>query len=444
VDGGAKTFPIAKLKVPGGNVGEFLSINNVDGTLAYAPMVSATQEFIGSIDAAAGTVLLVGGGAALPSPVGISGKYLITEVSGANPPAGVPDAATQYDQGDWLISNGTIWTHLYFGGISTVTATDVGVAPAVLGGDDVQEVLELMAGAYVTGPAASTLDAIAVYSDALGQTIKDSTVLVSSLATNLYVDAENDAQDLIIAAKGDVSSTAPVVAQHLALFSDVGGKLIADAGILSTDVALLSDLVGLGDVVGPASVAAATNIATYADTTGKLIADGGIAVADLVVQADLVPLGDVKGQAAAIAATDNIAVYNGVDPKAIKDGTISVAQIALKTDITTAQADDVKIAGSTMTGALILSEHPVSGTSPPLQAATIQAIDDAIALIPGATPPEVADPDLTGDGSVATPITWTGVKFDATAVANIPPAFTGNGTTATPLALVLVDGGEYT
>ena len=189
IAGGAKTIAVANLKITGGNAGEFLSTDGT-GNLAYAPMVSATQAFVGSIDATAGTVTFTvdsGGGAALPAAgPGNDGWYLITEVAGANPPAGVPDAATQYNKGDWLISNGTAWTHLNYGGISSVVASDVGVAPEVAGASDVQAALEALAAAdanFVVGPATSVDDQVVAFDGTTGLLIKNSGRTVTSLGT---------------------------------------------------------------------------------------------------------------------------------------------------------------------------------------------------------------------------------------------------------------------
>jgi len=212
---GAKTFPIAKLKVPGGNVGEFLSISAVDGTLAYAPAVTATQQFVGSLDAAAGTVTLtqaVGGGAALPAAgPGNNGWYVICDTAGtlAAVTAGIP--AGTYNIGDWVISNGTLWTQLSFGGIETDMASEVGVAPTVAGANNVQAALEALAAAdanFVVGPATSVVDTIALYTDTTGLLIKQGPA-VTALATTAYVDAQDDAQDLIIAANAAFVAAQP-------------------------------------------------------------------------------------------------------------------------------------------------------------------------------------------------------------------------------------------
>jgi len=490
VQGGAKSFSAAAvaptLKITGGNPGEFLSTTNVDGTLAFAPMISASQQFVGSADGSDGSVTLTvaaGGGAVLPAAAPANnGWYVIYDVAGTvKPPASGATVVGPFEIGDWLISNGAAWTHLAYGGISSVTAADVGVAPTILGGDDVQEVLTTMAGLYVTGPALSATDNIATYSDITGQVIKDSATKITDLATTLYVDGQDDAQDLLIAAnaaaitalqaydvtqdgiiagKGDVSSTLPVTATHIATFLDVGGKMIVDGGIATADIALKSDLTGLGDVVGTGPTTP-DHIATYSSNTGLLIKDGGILSTDLVVQADIAAMGDVIGPNGATA--DGIAVYDLATGKLIKDSTRTIAAldatIATKVDITTQTTRD---AGQ---DAAIALKGDVSSTGPAWAVNNLAAfsttagktivdsgqsilsiqtyVDDAINNIPGATPPEVFEPDLTGDGTALLPITWTGVKFDPLAPANIPPAFTGVGTTASPLALVLVDGGTY-
>ena len=420
---GAKTFPLAKLKIPGGNVGEFLSISNVDGTLSYAPMVSASQQFVGSLDAAAGAVTFTtasgGTGPGLPAPgAGNNGWYVIVDTAGtivAGTPPNVP--AGVYNIGDWVISNGTAWTHLSFGGIETDMASEVGVAPAVAGGSNVQDALaglETAQADFVVGPALSVADQIALYTDATGKLIKAGPA-VGSLATVAYVDSENTAQDTIIAAnaafvaaqpavdtaqdaaiaaKGDVFGPATSVLDHIATYSNATGKLIKDGGILSTDLALKTDLIGLGDVVGPAA-AVANNLAAFDTATGKLIKDSGVLTTDVALKAEVAARGDVYGPALSVAL--NLAVFSGTTGKIIADGGQSIASIQTY-------------------------------------------VDNAINNIPGATPPDVFEPDLTGDGTAALPITWTGVKFDP---ANLPAVFTGLGTTASPLALIGVDGGTF-
>ena len=50
---------------------------------------------------------------------------------------------------------------------------------------------------------------------------------------------------------------------------------------------------------------------------------------------------------------------------------------------------------------------------------------------------KTASPELSGNGLLATPITFNGISHE-------PTTFGGNGLTATPLTLLVVDGGTWT
>jgi hypothetical protein len=469
--GNTLTVPIAGLKVPGGNAGEVLVATDALGNMAYSPLVSPIQQFIGSIDAAAGTVQITadaGGGTALPGAAASNGMYLITDVAGAVPPAGAP--AGQYEIGDWLISNGVTWTHLFFGGISSVTAADVGVVAPVTGGTNVQEVLEAMQATdatFVVGPALSVLDNLASYADATGHLIKDSGTKITDLATTTYVDSENTAQDtaqaavdaaqdLIIAANAAFVAAQPAI--DLAQDTAINNKITKPAAVLAIgNIATYADLTGgvaldggrtiaqldaaiaaRGDVVGPAT-AVADNIAVYDLTTGKLIKDGGTTIAALTAA-----VGDVKGQTAAIATADNIAVYTGTNSKAIKDGARTLGQIdaaiAARGDVfsTAPIAVALNLAAFSDVGGKMIVDSGQSISS-------IQTyIDTSIAAIPAATPPLVTSPELTGNGVLGTPITFTGITTDPVVGTGAAGAtFTGKGLSTDPLVLAVVDGGTY-
>lgn len=435
---GAKTFPIAKLKVPGGNVGEFLSISAADGTLAYAPAVTSTQQFVGSLNAAAGTLAFTvqsghpGPGLPAADPTN-NGHYVIADTAGSVPPAGAPAGA--YNIGDWVISNGVAWTHLSFGGIETDMASEIGVVAPVTGGSNVQEVLESLEAAdatFVVGPAASVVGNIATYSTLLGHNIQDGGVALADLTTKTYVDAENDAQDLIIAANAAFVAAQPgvdaaqdaliddkvagpaaavAVADNIAVWDGVTGRLIKDGGKPVPAV--------FGDVVGPAT-SVADSIAAYSDATGKLIKDGGILTTDIALKADLLPLGDVKGPAS--ATTLNIAVFSGATGKLIADGGKPIPAVF---------GDVVGPAASTLDHIATYSD------------ATGKVIKDSGLLASSLlTTIAVTAPELTGNGTAATPITFAGITTGVPVVGD-PASFTGNGLVATPLALVLVDGGTY-
>jgi hypothetical protein len=111
---------------------------------AAVDLVAIGSQFVGSFDATAGEITWTTAsgatGNALPTASAANnGWYLIADVAGSLPPIGA--AAGAYEIGDWLISNGTAWTHLQFGGVSAVTATQVTVNPAVAGATNVQAAL---------------------------------------------------------------------------------------------------------------------------------------------------------------------------------------------------------------------------------------------------------------------------------------------------------------
>jgi hypothetical protein len=407
VAGGVKTIPLALLRIPGGVAGEVLSITNAAGDLDWIPAAAATQVFVGSFDAAAGTIqwTTASGGAGNNLPAAAlanTGWYLICNEPGSTVGTGFPFAGP-FNVGDWVLSNGTAWTYLDFGGVAVSTADQVGVAPPVEGGNNVQTALEgleankvgkdggadgIMTGlltlsgnpvtanhavnkAYadlrVVGPATSTVDGIMTFADATGKLAADSGVLLADLATAAdlalkadiaYVDTENDAQDVIINGKAD---TTYVDAQNA---FDV--KIAGGAGAIMTGLLTLSG-----------APVAANHAATraYADTKG-----------------------DVFGPAAAVV--DRIAVYSDVTGKLIADGGFTIQEIK-------------------------------------------DYVDTGIGNIPGATPPDTQAPEMIGDGTAAAPITFTGIVI----AANSATSFTGNGSTPPygggALDLVLVDGGTY-
>ena len=85
-----------------------------------------------------------------------------------------------YDVGDWMVSNGAVWTRLAFGGgMAAVIASAVAVNPAVEGQTDVQAALEALSANKVTGPTAAVTDTIAVYDGITGVLIKDGGVTIA-------------------------------------------------------------------------------------------------------------------------------------------------------------------------------------------------------------------------------------------------------------------------
>lgn len=128
---------------------------------AAVDLLGTGQVFVGTLQANAGTIVWttasgVSGGLPAAS-AGNKGWYLIADAAGSTPPSGAPAGA--YEVGDWLMSDGTAWTRIALGGVSTVTASAVTVSPVVAGADDVQEALGALqttkvalAGDTMTGP----------------------------------------------------------------------------------------------------------------------------------------------------------------------------------------------------------------------------------------------------------------------------------------------------
>jgi hypothetical protein len=232
--------------------------------------------FVGSFSAAAGTIRWTatsgGAGNALP-PAALANKgwYIICDATGTTPPGGAP--ADQYEVTDWLVSNGAVWTHLFFGPIHTTTASQIAVAPPVAGGTDVQTALEGLATAdqqFVVGPPTSLDSTIPLYDGLTGHLIKDSGILLSD----------------VVGAAGDVFGPAASVLDNITTYADATGKLIKDSG---QPIARLETF-----VVGPAA-SVAGNFATFADITGHLIQDSGIsgAAAPWVLKTGDVMSGDL-------------------------------------------------------------------------------------------------------------------------------------------------------
>ena len=233
------------------------------------------------------------------------------------------------------------------------------------------------------GPAAAVVDQIAVYADTTGKLIAASTVSVNDIATITYVDDANDAQDaaqLLIDAAQDAA-----IALNTAFVA-------AQPGVDGAQDTAINN-----KITKPAAVAVIGNIATFADVAGLAALDGGRTIAQL--DAAIAARGDVTGPGVTVAA--NLAVFSGTTGKIIADGGQSIASIQTY-------------------------------------------VDDAIAAIPGATPPLVTAPELTGNGVAGTPITFTGITTDPTIGAGAAGAtFSGLGLSTDPLVLEVVDGGEY-
>lgn len=99
-----------------------------------------------------------GSGDALPAPAPANkGWQLISSAAGSTWPVGAP--AGVYNSQDWLLSDGVAWTHLGFGGTSTMLASNVTVNPAVAGGTNVQTSLEGLQTQVTAKPDKTYVDA---------------------------------------------------------------------------------------------------------------------------------------------------------------------------------------------------------------------------------------------------------------------------------------------
>lgn len=109
-------------------------------------------------------------------------------------------------------------------------------------------------------------------------------------------------EDRPVVGGGDVVGPGSAVSGDLASYSGTTGKIIADSGILASNVAQ-----------GPAS-AGANGIAAFNGTTGKLLKDSGINYFNVV-------------QGPASSVSDNLASYNGTGGKNIKDSGILASNV---------------------------------------------------------------------------------------------------------------------
>jgi hypothetical protein len=123
----------------------------IDSLQSQIDALSKESQYVGSFDGSTGVITWVpevGMSGGLPPPSTTNtGWILICTVAGTDPP-GFP--AGTYNVGDWVLSTGTSWNHLDFGGLTSATAGQIVVTPTILGGNDVQEVLGLLAAADVT------------------------------------------------------------------------------------------------------------------------------------------------------------------------------------------------------------------------------------------------------------------------------------------------------
>jgi hypothetical protein len=156
---------------------------------AAVDLVSSSGAFLGSFQADAGTINWTaasgGSGNSLPPATPANnGSYLVCDRAGSVPPGGAPVGA--YNTSDWLISDGTAWTHLAFGG-STVTASSVSVTPSVAGGINVQAALQGLDSGKLN-KAGDTMSGMLV--------LPSTTPTLGTHATNkAYVDALHASQD---------------------------------------------------------------------------------------------------------------------------------------------------------------------------------------------------------------------------------------------------------
>jgi hypothetical protein len=134
-------------------------INPLEATTkAYVDqLVSSQAVLIASIDASTGICTFVDGSAngPLPPVANVStGDYVIADTGGTIPSG--PAAGETMKLGDWLIATAAgTWFLLEVGSGNSYTASQISVVPTVLGTDDVQEALELIAPA-INPPGGAT------------------------------------------------------------------------------------------------------------------------------------------------------------------------------------------------------------------------------------------------------------------------------------------------
>ena len=125
----------------------------------------------------------------------------------------------------------------------------------------------------VVGTPTTVADHIATYTNTTGLLIKDGGIL----STDIVLRAE-------LAPLGDVKGPATAVLDHIAVYADTTGKVIKNA--TKTIAAIDADIATKGDVFSTAPIAKALNLAVFSDVGGKLIADGGQSIADLKTYVD--------------------------------------------------------------------------------------------------------------------------------------------------------------
>jgi hypothetical protein len=155
ISGGAMTGNLILDGPPseGGNPDQAATRGYVDSR------ITGSVQFIGTIDAQSGVVTYTVSsgitGTVLVDPTTVKDTYVICSVSGTLPATYpfLPGQAMQV--GDWVISDGTDWFLIQVSG-EVVLASEVSVAPSVLGATDVQTALEaLLANFTLYAPLAS-------------------------------------------------------------------------------------------------------------------------------------------------------------------------------------------------------------------------------------------------------------------------------------------------
>jgi hypothetical protein len=128
-------------------------------------------------------------------------------------------------------------------------------------------------GGDVFGPTSSVINNLATFSDVSGKLIEDSGINALNLAT--MAATPTNANQIIISAGGKALSS--TIYQIPPAIGATGTVLKSDG----TNASWETDLVGTGDVVGPAS-ASSTNLAAFNGPSGKLIQDSGIIATNVV------------------------------------------------------------------------------------------------------------------------------------------------------------------
>jgi hypothetical protein len=374
---GQTTSWVAVLPLAGGTMtGPLILSGNPTTALQAATMqyvqsqITGATQFIGTINGTTGNCTFTNQSGftngPLPPAASAANQYVICDTAGTVPSGPIQGAVLQ--PGDWVISNGTEWTVINVAG-QTITASQVGVAPPVMGQYNVQSALQSLAtNAFPEAPNTGLIygrngqNSTWVPSLPLAGGTMTGPLILSADPTSTSPPQQavtlNYINNLPPPAASVVTVTPPVIG-----FSNVQGALeaLAAGGTEVTTVTVA------GDLAGTVSGTPSGNTVTMAgDSTGSGSDMTGLATGlNFTV--------DVGGSGSAEGTTPIQASQVIVSPPVL--GAID-AQTAL-TNINTNFANFLPLIGGALTGALTLSGNPTS-MSPPLQAAPVGWVNTAI------------------------------------------------------------------